>query len=155
MPKPLLKQFGNLTPDDLMAHPIWIGCHGVDYEEEWYDETTEETFRVWEGAKPVNADETFLVAAQFTFADGSKHPGFVTPTESDEGFKVLYLSYLDPMVFSPSGKRFLLWFGMSNEVEAIANFYAAFGKTAAEIFPIEFQARPDLTTGLARGFVPK
>jgi hypothetical protein len=155
MPKPLLKQFGNLKPDDFGAHPIWIGCHGVDSDEEWYDETTEETFRVWEGPRPVNIDEIFLVAAKFTFADGSMHPGFVTPTESDEGFKLLYLSLLDPMVFSPSGKRFLLWFGMSNEVEAIANFYAAFGKTATEIFPIEFEARPDLTTGLARGFVPK
>jgi len=94
------------------------------------------------------------VATHFTFSDGSRHPGFVTPTYSDEGFKIGHLGDLSPNVFTDSEQRFLLWFGMSNEYEAIAKFYDAFGKTKAEVFPIRFETLPGLTTELAWGEIP-
>ena len=43
---------------------------------------------------------------------------------------------------------------MSNEYEAIAKFYDAFGKTKAEVFPIRFETLPGLTTELAWGEIP-
>jgi hypothetical protein len=46
---PELKQFGDLTVDDFARCPAWISCHVQDYDEPWYDETDEETFRPWTG----------------------------------------------------------------------------------------------------------
>jgi hypothetical protein len=99
VPRPFLKQFGDLKPEDFISHPIWIGCHTADYDEEWYGETTEETFRPWEGSKPVGSEKMYLVSARFIFADGSQYSGFVTPTDSDEGFKTTYLRHLVPYLF--------------------------------------------------------
>lgn len=49
MEKPELKQFGDLTHEDFDRHPVWIGCHVADYDELWYEDTDEETFRPWTG----------------------------------------------------------------------------------------------------------
>lgn len=52
--KPLLRQFGDLTPADFKAHPVWVNCHVIDYDESWYEETDEETFRPWLKSTPVD-----------------------------------------------------------------------------------------------------
>jgi len=36
-PKPLLRQFGDFTPADFEAHPVWVNCHVIDYDEPWYE----------------------------------------------------------------------------------------------------------------------
>jgi len=41
---PELKQFGDLYPADFDRHPVWVGSHGADDGQPWYDETDEETF---------------------------------------------------------------------------------------------------------------
>ena len=82
MARPILKQFGDLTPADFKQYPIWVSVHSLGYGEEWYDETDEETFRPWLGERPVGAQEMFLVSARFTFADGTEYDGFVTPAIS-------------------------------------------------------------------------
>jgi hypothetical protein len=69
----------SLCPTIFVTHPVWVSCHSVDYDEPWYDETDEETFRPWLSEIPVGADEMYLVACQFTMADGSRHQGFATP----------------------------------------------------------------------------
>ncbi len=62
MPEVLLKQIQNLRPDDFEEHPVWVLCHIIDYDEPWYDDTDEETFRPWDGPLPVNPSfATFLV----------------------------------------------------------------------------------------------
>jgi hypothetical protein len=47
--KPELRQFGSLTAEDFERIPVWLACHVADYDEPWYDETDEETFRPWSG----------------------------------------------------------------------------------------------------------
>jgi hypothetical protein len=97
--RPNVKQFGQLMPDDLVTHPVWVSCHSIDYDEPWYDETDEETFRPWLSEIPVGADEMYLVACQFTMADGSHHQGFETPAlEPDD------MDLIQPQIFSPLWK---------------------------------------------------
>jgi len=33
-----LRQFGELTAEDFIQHPVWIAVHGVDDQEPWYDD---------------------------------------------------------------------------------------------------------------------
>ena len=47
--KPVLKQFGDLTPGDFAKHSVWASVHTLDYDESWYDDTDEEIFRPWIG----------------------------------------------------------------------------------------------------------
>jgi hypothetical protein len=54
-----LKQFGQLVPDDLLTHPVWVSCHSVD------------------------------VACEFTMVDGSRHQGFATPALEPDGMGVI------------------------------------------------------------------
>lgn len=151
--RPLLKQFGDLKPSDFEQHPVWVNCHVIDYDASWYEETDEETFRPWDGALPVDPAETmFLVSASFTLADGAEYAGFLTPQvpsgEPD-------LGTMQPCLFTPSGEQITFWFG-SVEVPAahISHVYAALGKSAAAIFPLAFQARPDLAHGVCSGTIP-
>ncbi len=83
--KPLLKQFSELTEDDFAQHPVWIAVHTVDYDEPWYDETDEETFRPWLGPLPIDPSEgMFLVKADFELHNGRHLNGFVTPAFPDD-----------------------------------------------------------------------
>lgn len=44
-PRPLLRQFNDLRPQDFEEHSVWVNCHVIDYDEPWYDDTDAETFR--------------------------------------------------------------------------------------------------------------
>jgi hypothetical protein len=104
--KPLLKQFRALLPTDFDTHPVWIGCHGVDSDEAWYDETDEATFRRWRGRLPAGpADGMLLVKASMRFADGSSHPGFLTPAFAGD------LGIQQPQVFI-GARGFGFWGGL-------------------------------------------
>ncbi len=77
---PSLKQFIELTRDDFDRSPIWVGCHTADYDESWYEETDEETFRPWSGRLPVDpVDGMFLVRATASLHDGTSLVAFLTP----------------------------------------------------------------------------
>ena len=85
MEKPELKQFGDLTRQDFDRHAVWIGCHTADYDEPWYEDTDEETFRPWTGELPADAPEgMLLVKATFELMDASRHPGFITPAPNPD-----------------------------------------------------------------------
>lgn len=102
--KPELVQFGALTPAHFARHPVWIVCHIPDYDEPWYDETDEETFRPWTGPLPVAATEGMLLArAAFVLADGSRLSGFLTPAV--EGDPTEPLGLMQPQVFLPGTSR--------------------------------------------------
>src|SRR5947209_8211431 len=102
-----LKQFGDLTADDFVRHPVWIACHGVDSGEPWYDETDEETFRPWTERPPAGPEQgMLLVRAALTLQDGRMFAGFLTPQH--EG-KPLDLGVVQPQLFLPSGKRCDSW----------------------------------------------
>ena len=97
--KPELKQFGTITKADFERFPVWVNVHTLDYDESWYDETDEETFRPWTDELPIDPSlGMFLVRSQIIFADRTKLIGFITPaigtgevTDSDLGSVQPYL----------------------------------------------------------------
>jgi hypothetical protein len=151
---PQLVQFGDLTPHHFVEHPVWASCHSFDYDEPWYDETDEETFRPWTGPTPVEpSDGMFLVPADFFLADGTRLGGFLTPATAGETAPRI-LGTVQPQVFLGSGDRVAFWLGMfGNPADAAASLYAALGKSANAVFPIRFEAASGLATGTTAGEV--
>ena len=149
MPRPQLKQITDLSPEDIEQHPVWIGCTVTDYDEPWYDETDEGTFRPWKGNVPVSPSEgMLLIRATFRLNDGSLLSGFATPAfEADD------LGTMQPNVFV-NGRPFGFWGGMIGISQARRQtFYSSLGKSADQIFPLEFVADPTLTDGICAGKV--
>jgi hypothetical protein len=152
MPRPELIQFGDLAPAHFEDHPVWVSCHSVDYDEPWYDDTDDETFRPWTGTLPIDPGQgMYLVRTDFVLGDRSKLRGFLTPAQPTEaGPRVL--GTVQPQVFLPSGERIGFWLGMfGNPAMASGALSSVLGKTAEEIFPIRFAAAPDLAAGLTTG----
>lgn len=149
MKTPELKQFRDLLQTDFDRHPVWIGCHTADYDEPWYEETDEETFRPWNGPLPAGPSEgMLLVRSMIHLADGTAFPGFVTPA-FDEGD----LGIQQPQVFV-GGRRFGFWGVMVGiPVADRRAFYAALGKLPEAVFPLRFAAAPGLAIGFADGDV--
>lgn len=151
--KPLLRQFGDLTPADFDTHPIWIACHSTDYDEPWFEDTDEETFRPWSGDLPIGPEEgMLLVRSQMTLADGRTFAGFITPQHADEP---LHLGIVQPQLFLPSGTRTDFWDGMlkrsDNQRQLI---YSELGDIPNAIFPIRFRADDGLASGHVSGEIP-
>lgn len=147
--KPLLKQYMQLTPLDFVQHPVWIGVHGRDEEQPWYEDTDEETFRPWDGPLPAPpAEGMLLVQASFMFADGTVESGYVTP--QPVGDKPDF-GIMQPTVFSPAGRHYFYCGHCPPADEFKQAFYRAFGKSDREIFPIRFTANPRLTSGQSSG----
>jgi hypothetical protein len=150
-----LVQFGDLDEDSFAAHPAWVSCHVLDYDEPWYDDTDEETFRPWEGALPVDPALTmFVVSATFRFADGTSYRGLVTPIgPQDDGAGAL--GVMQPWLFLPDAKPVAFWPvqepAASRERERLLR---ATGKSQEEVFPIRFEADRGLAGGIASGEIP-
>jgi len=155
-PRPLLRQFGDLRPQDFEDHPVWVHCHVVDYDQPWYDDTDEETFRPSDKDLPVDPAETmFLVKATLTLADGTEMLGFVTPQNSTGYDGKPDLGLIQPQVFLPDRKRVGFWFGiLTPPRETISSFYAALGKSRQDVFPIAFSADEGLALGITAGSIP-
>ena len=146
--RPELVQFGSLTPAHFDRHPVWIACHIADYEESWYDDTDEETFRPWTGPLPVDASEGMTLArADFTLADGTRLGGFLTPAV--EGDPSGPLGIMQPQLFLPDGTLGGFWEGMFGRDPSVhAAFYQTLGKSPAEVFPVTCSVQPGLATGI-------
>jgi hypothetical protein len=144
MEKPKLKQFGDLSREDFEQHPVWIGCHTVDYDQPWYDDTDEETFRPWAADLPVDGSEAMLlVRSTVELRDGSTHLGFVTPapTPGDLGTQ-------QPHIFVGSDRAFGFWGGIIGvPVEERQALYTMLGKHPDAVFPLRFTGDPALATG--------
>jgi len=143
MASPILRQLLELTPEDFATYPIWIGCHVADYDEPWFDDTDEETFRPWLGERPVDqSDETLLVRADAKLADGSKLSGFLTPSVDPSD-----VSSSHPHAFV--GERaFGFWSGVLDTATRDASaFQQAVGSDVARILPITFTVDDDVVTG--------
>lgn len=150
MPTPELKQFGDLTREDFERYPVWIGCHTADYDEPWYDDTDEQTFRPWTGDLPADASKgMLLVRATIELQDGSRHPGFTTPSPKPGDD----LGTQQPQIFA-GGQRFGFWGGILGVPAAVRqSLYALLGKTGDTVFPLRFTVDPRLATGNASGDV--
>ena len=154
--EPLLRQFGELHPQDFVHHPVWVNCHIIDYNAPWYEKTDEETFRPWNKALPVDpAEAMFLVSALFSLADGTEMHGFITPqNQNDYGGKT-NLGIIQPQMFLPAGNRVAFWFGILTPPPwEISSFYAVLGKSKQEVFPIAFETIEGLAKGIVSGSVP-
>ncbi len=147
-PRPELKRFRDLRPDDFARHPVWLSCHSVDYDEPWYSETNEETFRPHAGSLPVDTDQMYLVRCVFELSSGEKLDGFATPAADAEDWGTI-----QPQVFAFDGKRYGFWLGMSGKPGVAADFCRALGKTPDSVFPIRFGPMPGLTSGECAGCV--
>jgi len=140
--KPELRQFGSLTAEDLERVPVWLACHIADYDEAWYDETDEETFRPYSGSLPMSpGDEMYLVKATATLAGGSTLPGCLTPATGND------LGLAQPQVFI-GGRMFAFWGGGAGIPQQERDeFYAALGKDPGAVFPLEFTVAAALVQG--------
>ncbi len=131
---------------------MWIGCHTADYDEPWYENTDEQTFRPWTGELPADAFKgMLLVKASLELRDGSRHAGFVTPAPNEGE-----LGTQQPQIFA-ANQRFSFWGGIFGvPEEGRKALYAALGKSPDEVFPLRFSADPSLatlvTTGKVDGF---
>ncbi len=152
-PKPQLKQFGDLNIGDFSEASIWIACHCTDYDEPWYEDTDEETFRPYDGLRPAHPEEgMLLVSAKMTLANGRTRDGFLTPQHDSEA---LNLGMIQPQLFLPSGLRVSFWDGMFKRPESQRNaVYAELGNNTEAIFRIQFQALDGLATGHVSGEIP-
>ncbi len=139
--KPILKQFGDLTPSDFEKYPVWVQCHIIDYDEKWYDQTNEETFRPWTGQLPVTPDfAMFLVLADLKLNDGETFSGFVTPAIESEIKGPNDLGLIQPQIFTKYGKRIGFWTGMfPKDRTGIDEFYKSMDKNSDQIFPISLK----------------
>ncbi len=151
--KPELKQFGTLTQADFQRFLVWAAVHTFDYNESWYDETDEETFRPWSGELPVDPGlGMFLVRSQIIFADGTKFIGFITPAIGTGEVMESDLGSVQPHLFSNNGMLVTFWggvFGFSDDVKKTT--YDLLERTASQIFPIRFSAENGLTNGKQAG----
>ena len=148
MAKPELKQFGVLSSGDFERHPVWIGCHVADYDEPWYEETDEETFRPWTGASrlpPLKA--CYWCEPSLELRDGTRCSGFVTPA-FDEG---------DLGTQQPAES---LWatdasvFGEGCVVCRLTTHVLRCDSTATgRSLPLTFTVKPGLATGVVAGQV--
>jgi len=147
--KPELKQFSTLTQADFERFPVWVNVHSLDYDESWYDETDEETFRPWSGELPIDPSlGMFLVRSQISFADGTKFVGFITPAIGSGEVAESELGLVQPYLFSKSRTLVTFWggmFGFTDEVKKTT--YDLLERTAGQIFPIRFSAESGLSKG--------
>ncbi len=151
--KPLLKQFGDLTISDFDKYPIWVQCHIIDYDEQWYDNTDEETFRPWIDKLPVSPDiAMFLIRAELKLKDGEVSPGFITPCSESEYKNENDLGLIQPQMFTKKGERIGFWTGMFpiDKVQ-IDSIYKLINKEPDKIFPIYFKAIDGLSIGVSSG----
>jgi hypothetical protein len=151
--RPKLVQFASLIAAHFIEHPVWAACHVTDYDEPWYDDTDEETFRPWYGDLPVDPESSmFLVRARFITRDGVELSGFVTPVREDSNDD---MRSSQPHVFLPSGKIVGFWLGMMVDQGPgkRAALTTELQKDASAIFPIRFTVEDGLTTGLQAGEV--
>jgi len=131
--KPIQKHWREFTAQDLDAHPVWVLT---------YDLCDEEIFQPWLDQRPVEDGDdinNFVVKATLTFADGSSFPGYIQPSITNR------FPSMRPVIFSPNGQQFDFWLWGAEPPGKPAAFYAAFQRTADQIFPIRFSGQPALT----------
>jgi len=145
MERPELKLLHDMTEADFQHHAVWIGCHTVDYDESWYCDTYEDTFRPWVGSLPVpSTDYMYVVRATARLADGTTFPAFLSPGGQEGN-----LGAIQPYLFA-AGSFFGFWTGIVGVTsERKDAFYRSIGKERGHVFPIRFEADEGLADGVA------
>lgn len=151
--KPILKQFTELKQVDFEKYPVWVNCHGVDYNEPWYNETNEETFRPWTENIPVDPSHMmYLVKSSMILIDGTVYCGFITPIKENKRELIDNIGTIQPYIFHPSGKMICFWYGLREvKSEDIRSLYELLQKSPKEIFPIRFEIEHGLSLSFFSG----
>lgn len=147
-PTPELKQFGDIRPEDFDRHPVWVSCHSVDYDEPWYDDSDEETFRPFTESLPIGSEEMYLVRCSFSLSDGSTLSGFATPAATSDDWGTI-----QPQAFLDDGRLIGFWLGILPKEGVLAELCLALGKSEDRIFPISFSPAPGLTSAECGGTI--
>jgi len=180
MSKPLLKDQSSLALVDFERFPVWVRSQDYDREEPWYSETTEQTYRPWEGLLPLEPKSQFpfvLLAAKFRLSCGSFYPGYFQPAAEDwdaliPGRKMKDGSFSEPQQWSvrhggtplsilalhypiifigDKAYDFQLRRDHRSRRQCVLDFYIAIGKLPDQVFPVEFSADPALFKGIVSG----
>ena len=134
-------QFRDLRSHHFERYPAWVACHIVDYEQPWYDETNEETYRpCLDATAKVFRDAILLVRADACLADGTLLDAFLTPTGDED------ITKKQPHIISADSAPYAFWYGLVRpSVDLRSAFYGSLNRGAAQVFPIVFSPRPGLT----------
>lgn len=132
-----------LTPDDLQRCSIWeeIGTEGGPYEGRLRPRSD-----LAVAADPESETGLFVVATDFTLAEGTTLTGYCTPTPASVvnmrgWFRGIGL--LQPAIVVDHG-QVPFWFLDEPGRTEILTLYDRLGRQAEQVFPIEFGARVDV-----------
>jgi hypothetical protein len=180
MPTPLLKDQCFLTEIDFRRYPVWVRVQDYDRDEYWFQDSTEQTYRPWDGLLPLEPDSQFpfvLLAASFRLSSGECYPGYFQPATEEwdtplqprntkdgtfakplqwsvrhGGTLLSILALHSPVVFiGDKAYDFHLRRDPETRKKSVLDFYTAVGKRPDEVFPVEFSAAPALFRGIVSG----
>ena len=141
------KQVYLLTEDDLRDHEVWEFA----LDEEGVEGQDEATVRPFSPQGELDASSgMFVLRASFRLADGSRMSGYLTPPAgSDSG-----LGTIQPVIVSASG-QVTFWQGIRRPQRTeLDDWYRRLGRTASQLFPLEFNSEVPLVRGPVRGTIP-
>lgn len=177
---PLLKDQALLTAIDFDLYPVWVRAQDYDRDEPWHSETTEQTYRPWNGSLPFEPASQFpfvFLAAFFRLSSGESYRGYFQPTTEEwdaplpprkmrdgtfakplqwsvrrGGTPLSILALQSPVVFiQDQAYDFHLRRDPERRKRSVVEFYKAIGKRPEEVFPVEFSADPALFKGIVSG----
>lgn len=139
----VLKSLGELRESDFVNYPVWVLCHILDYDEPWYDKTDEETYRPWTGKVPVKPRFDFIGKTTFHFKDGTVYTGF-THICNNFDYSPVPFSLVMAILLNNDQQESFWSGGIERSEQKIREFYLRIGKTAEEIFPIQYSVNKEL-----------
>jgi len=141
------KQVSDLTPADLKEFPVWEFA----LDEEGVEGQDEATVRPMPAAYALDPGAgTLVVRATFRLADGTKMEGYLTPPlDAEPG-----LGSIQPVIVGAFG-QVGFWMGVIRPPPSdLAKFYLRLGKSASQVFPLQFESNVELKGGRVSGTIP-
>ena len=139
------KPANELMPADLEQFPVWEWASDEEGEED-QDETTVRPVRL---DRLVRTDKSYIVKADFTLADGTVFVGVFTSAKHMPET----VGWLHPVIFTEQG-QVLFYYGVRKPTpQVILQNYQRLGKSASEVFPIEFHALVGVENGVSQGMI--
>lgn len=138
------RQVYELTPQDLIDHPIWEFA----LDEEGEDGQDEATVRPWDGTTTLDPhDGMFVVQAGFELADGTRLLGYLTPPDQGEDS----VATIQPIILTNDG-QVSFWHGVVEpSSESTERAYGLLGRTRGKVFPIRYSSQVALVGGAVSG----
>jgi hypothetical protein len=126
------KQVYDLTTDDLRHHPLWEFC----LDEEGMPGQDEATMKPSDDLEvPAYSPGAYVVATDFTLADGSSMEGYIYSGEPDD------FGCIQPNIVLDT-EQIGFWFGIRAPSRSVLDaLYARLSKTPEQMFPISYTTR--------------